>query len=423
MRNKLLFFIAAACALACCAPRLSASPLVSDEGLANAGFRKHWQASLPLNPGEVVRNVVRLDDALYVTTSAGVLHAVKADDGLLRWSVRITESAFKVYEPSLSHTASGWGSVVVAATDATWVLDRFTGRELARWTLPFPPGSPTVMIGDTLLTGSANGRFYALKTDEFQARQPFKIWEVATGGPITSAPVVFGGENLLFASQDGVAYACRGGDKSFLWSYRTGGPIVGTPAVDADGAYVASADRSLYKLSLANGTVLWRARLQRPLNDGPIVVNGKVFQLSSREAMVVFDAETGAEAWRNAGAVKLAAHTSSGDILFTEDRRLVIASHETGEVLQTLDAPQVAETAANTLDHAVFLAAADGRVLCIHLSNTPYLTRQQVSSSRKQLNLAPTDAKEVDPPLVAPKRENPATADPLRSRREPSPTP
>ena len=423
MRNKHSFVVALVSTLACCAPRVSASPLVSDEGLANAGFRKHWQAALPLNSGEVVRSLIRLDDAVYVTTSGGVLHAVKADDGLLRWSVRITEPAFRVYEPSLSHTASGWGSVVVGATDATWVLDRFTGRELGRWTLPFPPGSPTVMISDTLLTGSANGRFYALETDEFQARQPFKIWEVATGGPITAAPIVFGGENLLFASQDGVAYACRGGDKSFLWSYRTGGPIVGSPAVDADGAYVSSADRSLYKLSLGNGAVLWRARLQRPLNDGPTVVDGKVFQLSPREAMVVYDAQTGAEVWRHVEAVKLAAHTASGDILFTEDRRLIIASHETGEVLQSLNAPQVADAAVNTIDHSVFLAAADGRVLCVQLSSTPYLTRQQVSSSRKQLNLAPTETQELDPPLEAPKRENPTTSDPLRSRRESSPTP
>ncbi len=398
------------------------APLLSEDQLQQAGFRKFWEANLPLIKGDALEEGYLVDEALYVTTVEGSVYALKADVGLLRWGAGTTKRDYKIFPPTHVQTADGAGPVVIPTTTEIFVFDRFLGEVIQRFTPEFATGSAAVAYDHRMFIGSAGDRFYSLIFNHPRLDKPFKRWEVQVGGPVTAAPVLYGRGNLLFASQTGTVYSCRAADKALNWSYRTGGPIFGDPAVDAGGVYVASSDRSLYKLHSGIGRVMWRARFPRPLLDGPVVVAETVYQHCPDHGLTALDAATGAEKWRHAEGRLLAAHSAAGDVVFTTDRRIDVVDHETGEVFAVIDAQNVITPVVNTLDDAVFLLGTNGRVVCLRLDEVPYLRRQQVNAARRRLNLPPADEAAVrDRPEQNAGKPSDSTSDPLRSRRDKKP--
>lgn len=398
------------------------SPLVEDAKLQGAGMFRYWQAHLPLAPGDRIQEGHLVEDALYVITEGGSLFALTSDTGLIRWASKLTAAEFKIYRPTHVRTADGAGPVVIPTTSEVFIYDRFTGDLRQRFTPDFAAGSAAVAYDDNLFLGSADGRFYSLKLNDPRAREPFKRWTVEAGGPVTAAPLLYDRDMLLFASQNGTVYSCRGANKVLNWVFRTDGPVLGDPAIDGSGVYVASMNRSLYKLNLVSGKAIWRARLPRPLIEGPIVAAHTVYQYCTGHGLSAIDAHTGREKWREPDGRAFVAHSRSGDVVLTHDRRLLMVDHDTGDLRFTINAPGVTGTVSNTMDDALYLLGGDGRVLCARLDSVPYLRRQRVMAARARLNQPPLDEAAAQRSRgSAAKPRRPAISDPLRSRRDSRP--
>ena len=393
-----------------------ATPLLDDATLQGVGMARYWQANLPLAARDSLDAGYLVDDTLYVVSAGGTVFSVTADVGLIRWAEKISEPDFTVYRPAHLQRAGGKGPVVIPTTTKTVIFDRYSGDVLQSFTPPFAAGSSAIGYGNLLFMGSSDGRFYALTLQSRRSLEPFKLWDVVVGGPVTAAPTFFDGNLLLFASQSGWVFACRGEDKGLIWSFETGAPILGDPAVDDSGAYVASTDRILYKLNTATGRILWRKQMQRPMTDGPTVVAHSVYQFVPRDGLVVIDADTGADRWRMEDGKSLASHSAGGDVIATLDGRLKIVDSETGDLKHTVDVPGLAAAVVNTLDDAVYLLGKDGRVLCARAASVPYLKRQQVMAARARLNKPPAGAATQASGQGSKTATDKAEPDPLRSR-------
>ncbi|MGB2984597.1 MAG: PQQ-binding-like beta-propeller repeat protein [Phycisphaerae bacterium] len=415
-----LLFLTGVAALSGVAPAAD-SPLIDDARLQAAGMYRYWQARLPIARGDSLLEGHLVDEALYVITDNGSVFALKADVGLIRWAAKLTEPDYRVCPPRHIRTVNGAGHVVIPTPTKVFIFDRFSGDLAQSFTPGFAAGSAVVAYDDKLFMGSADGRFYSLKLDYAFAMEPFKRWEVLAGGPVTATPVLYDHNMLLFASQSGTVYSCRAADKTLNWAYRTDGPIMGDPVVDESGVYVASMDRSLYKLHPTSGMVMWRARLPRPLAGGPVVTAHTVYQYGVGHGISAIDADTGREKWRSPNGCEFVAHSRSGDVVFTHDRRLLVVDHDSGEVQYTIDAQAVGKTVPNARNDAVYLLGPQGRILCARLDSVPYLRRQQVTAARAQLNRPPPDDVETvrRAQRGAAVNEADLTAnDPLRSRQD-----
>ncbi len=415
-------FIAGLCtSLAAMTPSamVSGEPLLADAELQRVGLARYWQAELPMASGRLLRAGYLVDDALYVTADNGFLYALTADAGLLRWADRVTEPDYTIFPPTHVASSTGKGAALIPTTSGVLLLDRFNGGQLRRFTTPFPTSGPILAGDGRILAGSSDGKFYSLRFDVESGQPPFKLWEVVTDGPITTAPVLVNPGKLVFATQGGSVYACGPADKSFLWQYQTGGAIVSDPVVDPSGVYVASTDRSLYRLDLDTGVPVWRVRMSTPLDSAPVVVAHTVYQYSYRDGLTAFDADTGAEKWRRPEGRWMAAHGTSGDLILTGDERLLLVDHETGSVKGTIAADGVTGVVRNMRDDAAYLLGTNGRVICVRLATSPYLRRQQVAASKQQLNLPPAEASsDADLPKEESEKSKPRP-NPFRSRREP----
>lgn len=395
-------------------------PLIEDAVLEDVGMYRYWQARLPISDKDVLLEGHLVDEALYVITDNGVVFALHADVGLIRWGKKLAEPDYRIYAPTHLRTADGNGHVVIPTVAKVFVMDRFSGETAWAFTPEFAPGGPAVGYDSMLHLGGLDGRFYSLVLLGDVSFPPVKNWEVLASGPVTAAPVLFGRGMLLFAAQGGRVYACRASDKALAWTFQTEGPILGDPAVDGSGVYVAGMDRSLYKLDRGTGRVIWRKRFPRPLRTGPVVSAGTVFQPCGSEGLVAVDAESGNEKWRQPAGQAFVAHSKGSDVLFTHDHRLLIVDPEKGAVRHAIDAHDVLVSVVNTRNDAVYLLGTDGRVLCSRLDGIPYLKRQQVIAARRRLNRPPlAEAAAVQPGPTGPGSDmSPTNSDPLRSRRD-----
>jgi outer membrane protein assembly factor BamB len=213
--------------------------------------------------------------------------------------------------------------------------------------------------------------------------------------------------------------SCQSQNKAYNWSYETGGPILGDPVVDSTGIYVASLDRSLYKLNKNTGWPLWRVRFPKPLETGPVAAGNTVYQFCIGQGITALDSSSGKELWRHAEATAFASHNEAGDVLLTAKRTLDVVDPATGQVRASVSAPAVLKSVVNPYSPAVYLLGTEGRVLAVQLDSVPYLRRQQIMAARRNLNQPPSkESALIRAERAAEEEPDPLENDPLRSRRD-----
>jgi len=181
-----------------CVQTTVAEPLVDDASLQAAGMTRYWEAQLPITPDDTLLEGHLIDEALYVISSNGTLFAIQADVGLIRWAEKLAAPEYKIYKPTHIRTADGKGPVIVPTTSTVFIFDRFSGQRLKQFAPGFGAGSAAVAHDGMMFIGSAGGRFYCLIISHALSSEPFTLWEVNTGGPITATPLLFGRDNLIF---------------------------------------------------------------------------------------------------------------------------------------------------------------------------------------------------------------------------------
>lgn len=393
------------------------APLIQDADLSNAGMYSYWTADLPLAKGDALEAGYLVDEALYVVSRGGTVYALDAQVGLIRWANKLTEADYNIYRPTHIQNDDDNGPVVFSTITKVVLYDRYNGDVIQSFKPNFPVGGTAVGADNGLFLGSSNSRFYGLLRTSALSSKPYQVWDVLAGGAVLAAPILYDFDLLIFASQGGQVFSCRAGDKKLIWSFQTRGPILGDPVKDDDSVYVASGDRSVYKLGLLRGGLIWRFRMQQPLTVGPQLLSGVVFQHSNRDGLVALDAKTGKEKWRLAEGRSVAAHTKNGDLIAATNRRLLVVDHQKGDILHTLPMPDAIVTVANSRTDSLFVLGGDGRVLCARLDDVPYLRRQRVLAARAALTRPPSSAGKRATTKPKPStKSDPRLDDPLRSK-------
>lgn len=147
------------------------------------------------------------------------------------------------------------------------------------------------------------------------------VWRFKTGAKVLSSPAVAGGI-VYVGSADRVVYALNAADGSMRWQYKTQGAVNSSPAVSADTVFVASADGNLYALGAGDGKLRWKfatageRRFTAPGIHGatprtesmpdpfdvflssPTVVGGTVYFGSGDHHVYALDATSGALRWK-----------------------------------------------------------------------------------------------------------------------------
>lgn len=269
---------------------------------------------------------------VYLPLSEGVLVALNASDGQLRWKADIggNFSASPVSDDRSIYAAgqSGapaneqpqangtlralskttgvtvWmrtlqaplsGSLLVgenalfagSADGRVYAFDKRTGLTL--WTNHYAEGfsSQPAAAGRFLYIGSSQGSFFALDQATGQA-----AWHYQTRGPI-QGPIAIVNSTVCFGSGDGYVYALRASDAKLIWRRRTGAAVQSVVSVD-NGLLAASLDNFVYLLSASSGSLIWRRLLPGRISARPITApDGALFTPLSTDGAIVLGLRDG----------------------------------------------------------------------------------------------------------------------------------
>lgn len=199
------------------------------------------------------------DGVLYVSSTFGLLSALDAATGELRWQQKL--------EATGSGTPTVMGDLVylVSGGDTAWAIETATGK--VRWQTSTAPDQANVLGGAAPVVTDQLAIF-AFGNGEIQAtfRQGgLRVWDAIVSG------------QRRFSALARIA------------------DITGDPVLAGDTLYVGTHSGRMIALDVANGERRWTAQ------DGAIspvwVAGGSVFAISDRNELMRLDARDGARIW------------------------------------------------------------------------------------------------------------------------------
>jgi len=282
----------------------------ASSGRARRGWTYPTAASVDGSPA-VAGGVV------YVGDDNGVMYAIDATTGSLRWKVPTAGPASSI----VSRPAVVGGTVYIGSeNNDVYALDASSGR--VRWTRPTGgavDSSPAVADG-LVYVGNDNNEVLALDAATGTIR-----WQQSTGDNVTSSPAVSDG-TVYVGCDDGFVYALDAATGDVRWHRQTGGQVNSSPAVAGGTVYVGSDNGKVYALNAATGAVEWTRPTAGKVDSSPAVASGTVY-VGGGDAVYALDAATGAVEWTRptGGTVTSSPAVSGGTVYVGSDDGMVYA--------------------------------------------------------------------------------------------------
>jgi outer membrane protein assembly factor BamB len=258
-------------------------------------------------PGGAIGSQPLIDperDELYVASDDGLLHALVASSGELRWRAEIGGAVGRV------PVATDDAVYVVTDSDVVAAFARETGEALWQYRREPPEGfyvtehAGLTLVGGMLLTGFTDGVVVAL-----DARDGQILWERDTTAdlPRTSdtirftdvdtTPVVLG-ETVYVASFAGGLYALERSSGSVRWLREDLTGIVGLAPTPGGLLVASSGDLGVLAIRARDGEPVWRHEVQRGAPTVPVIVDGLVIVGESEGGLVALSLAQGTEVER-----------------------------------------------------------------------------------------------------------------------------
>lgn len=260
-------------------------------------------------PGQASGGGLAVDgDTLYVSVGYGVLAALDAATGAVRWTQELEASG------SGTPTVSGEIVYITSGDDTAWAVNKTDGRVLwqtgGSTSLHNVLGAPAPVVTSTLA-------IFAYGSGEVQAvfkRGGLSRWETAVVGKrpgralssisdVTSPPIV-SGNRLYVGNGSGRLAALDLGNGSRIWTAREGAITPVWPA--GNSVFFVSDLNELLRLDASSGERIWGVRLpnyakEKPrrraeivAHHGPVIAGGQVIVASNDGLLRSFDPASGA---------------------------------------------------------------------------------------------------------------------------------
>ena len=252
--------------------------------------------------------LVVVGDTVYVSTGFGVLAAMDAGTGAVRWTQQLDASG------SGTPTVSGDLVYVTAGDNTGWAVNRKDGT--VEWQVG-STGDTNNVLGAPAPALTDDLAIFAFGSGEVQAvfrRGGLNRWDASVLGKragralsnvsdVTAAPVV-SGDRVFVGNQSGRIAALDVASGARVWTAREG--AIG-PVWPVGGSVFAVSDlNELIRLDAADGAKIWGTALpnfvkRKPLKQsrvvahhGPIVAGGRVIIASGDGQLRSFDPTNGA---------------------------------------------------------------------------------------------------------------------------------
>ncbi len=334
------------------------------------GYRWDWSARPEISDGA---NLSRLDvhgDLVVTQDSLGVLSALEAPTGKLRWSVGVADTLTRFLG-----TGRVGDQILSYSRPTLFVLDANSGNLLARQPMDVVVSTKPVIYNGTLVFGTPTGEVYAheFASPSGKLRPPpmnagNRAWGYMIPGAINADPVMVG--NLIgVVSQAGTVFFVdpftgAGLGRGNIWE-----GLDNDPVTDGERLFAASLDQSVYAFA-RDGSLVWRYPTANRLRAQPTVwlpsgdpADSVLIVDIPGEGLTAFFGPTGQKLWVNKDAHGKIIATRAGDLVAWNGRELMLLDADTGDVITQTPLKGVQALEASTLDEAdLYAIGTDGTI-------------------------------------------------------------
>ncbi len=168
-----------------------------------------------------------------------------------------------------------------------------TGKVLWRHDTPHGQmASSPAVVGSELVYHSMSGHVVVL-----DRATGTELWELSTGSPIESSPIVQNGVDY-FGAWDGRLYALSLRTRRLRWTRSLGAKITSSAAIDGGRLFIGDYGGRLWALSPRTGATRWVRAVNGRVYGTPAVLGGRVFVPSSTGGSLTAFSTRGRYLWR-----------------------------------------------------------------------------------------------------------------------------
>ncbi len=329
-----------------------------------AGLTVYWQRSLPLDKGDQLVRIDRIEENLYLLTRQGKVVTLDSATGVFRWVAGVADEDIRVLGPTHGPELVYFGTVL-----GVQGFDRVNGDAKLQWKGKVAPSSPIASDAENLYFGTADSRVVCLRR-----RDMLMAWQFGSEGLVTSEPLLIG-PNLYVVSHSGAIFAAQKKDKVRLWQARVG-PVRGDATAWGSHLYVASMDQSLWCFDLVSGRMLWRTRMSFPLPQGPNALAQHVYLPTPEHGVFSINPDTGRIDWTCEQAATFLAEAGRFAWLAGRGAELLACDKATGQVRHQVPSSATLYVS-NVDDDAIWMADAGGQVVCLRPAGAGFLRHRK----------------------------------------------
>ena len=233
-------------------------------------------------------------------------------------------------------------SIYIAAADGTVeAFDKQTGKSLWDTELERPLSGGVGVYGDALLLGSSDG--FVLKLD---ANSGEVQWSTRLSGEVMSVPGS-DGRMVLAHTLDGKLQGLDFATGEVAWTYDSNVPVLTlrgscSPLLNGNVAYVGFATGRVLAFDIANGGIIWEARVAIPQGrseiervvdiDGTMTLLGnELFVASYQGRIMAIDVTDGRKLWQNNVSSFSGVSQGFGNVYVADEDGTVTAYQRSGQ--------------------------------------------------------------------------------------------
>ncbi len=235
------------------------------------------------------------------------------------------------------------------------------------WHILLFPGTPTGFdfAKNIIAVAFEEGQLSALDSQKVAVHWQIQLEETITSPPSISSQLV------LVGGQSGTLYALSLADGSIVWKFKTSAPIYAKVVSDEKYFFCASNDGNLYKLDV-KGNLIWTFTSRAGIRSPVAIQNQIVFVGSSDSFMYAVDAQSGTPVWQNGiqtqGAIESTAVVLQDRLFFgSDDSRLYAVSVATGGEYWRYSTPDAIYASPVIYDDIIYAASSGNLVAALDI--------------------------------------------------------
>lgn len=220
--------------------------------------------------GSIVAPLSFDGDGLYAGSEGGTVTRLDPESGRPLWRVTLP-SAIRAGPVPTTH-----GIVVATTRDTLYLLDRLSGSTLRRLATPGAVLATPALDGDRLFLSTMDGRVLAVSLPDLEVR-----WDHAAGDGVYGSPALVR-DTLYVLARNGRLWIIPAEAPGAARAVTLDVVAVAGPTPTASGVLVASVSGEVLLVDPHAGTVLWRAQVDGPVEQPPLVFDRQLVVVSGR---------------------------------------------------------------------------------------------------------------------------------------------